>query len=372
MTSNCNWAATNTSDWCIINTNKGTEKPNIEVTVLPNKTDSTRKTIIKITDGIIKQTLNIAQDSNNKAHQLDWHTFPVNSITSANYTLGSNGIERIYNIIGNRIFINGYIQKKIYHGNLINNNLNGFVDLVDYPNYTYNTITVGSFVNGKAFIKTFIPSYQETGDLAKEVLQSLPIQNLQFNYNNSPIKYTSYRQLNLLGKGNLGTNLEEIISGHSYLEKEMNKKNGFIYSYNMVLFDLVMDNQEEIITEKITDEKILKNLSCIKSINYGRTAYLLIETDENEITVNNIIIKIRKDEPLTEYEISLFNTLDVYYLHFDNNLKIIAEKGKGNNKEVVKKYMNSINGSSIIPLTFSTQSYSDHSSTNVNYTIVLQ
>ena len=372
VTSNCNWAATNTSDWCIINTNKGTEKPNIEVTVLPNKTDSTRKTIIKITDGIIKQTLNIAQDSNNKAHQLDWHTFPVNSITSANYTLGSNGIERIYNIIGNRIFINGYIQKKIYHGNLINNNLNGFVDLVDYPNYTYNTITVGSFVNGKAFIKTFIPSYQETGDLAKEVLQSLPIQNLQFNYNNSPIKYTSYRQLNLLGKGNLGTNLEEIISGHSYLEKEMNKKNGFIYSYNMVLFDLVMDNQEEIITEKITDEKILKNLSCIKSINYGRTAYLLIETDENEITVNNIIIKIRKDEPLTEYEISLFNTLDVYYLHFDNNLKIIAEKGKGNNKEVVKKYMNSINGSSIIPLTFSTQSYSDHSSTNVNYTIVLQ
>ena len=50
VTSNCNWAATNTSDWCIINTNKGTEKPNIEVTVLPNKTDSTRKTIIKITE----------------------------------------------------------------------------------------------------------------------------------------------------------------------------------------------------------------------------------------------------------------------------------------------------------------------------------
>lgn len=366
--SNCNWVVTNTPDWCLININKDVEKPYIEIIVTPNEEQAIRNATIKITDSIVEENLTITQASDTSVQQINWHSFPINSITSVSYTLGSNGIERIYNISGSRLAINELTNRKVYHGNLINKTLNGLAHVIDYPKYTYNPITVGSFVNGRAFIKTISPSHQETERLSKEIAQSLPTQSLQFNYS-SPIKYTSYKQLNLLGNGNLGINLEKEISGHLYLEKEMDKKNGLIYSYSMALFDIVMDNQVEIITEKITDIVLLSNLAYVKSINYGRVAYLLIETDEHEKDVNKLIRKIFKNEALDANETSLLSKLDAYYLYFDNDLKIKVCKGK---EEIIKKYINSISDSNIIPLTFSIQSYIDHSVTNINYTVVLQ
>lgn len=368
VNSNCNWVVTNTPDWCLIKINKDAEKPYIEIIITPNEEQAIRNAIIKITDNVVEENLTITQVSNTVAQQINWHSFPINSITSVSYTLGSNGVERIYNISGSRVAITELANRKVYHGNLINKTLNALTNVTDYPKYTYNPITVGSFVNGRAFIKTISPSHQETERLAKEIAQSLPTQSLQFNYS-SPIKYTSYKQLNLLGNGNLGINLEKEISGHSYLDKKMDKKSGFIYSYSMVLFDIVMDNQIEIITEKITDIVLLSNLAYVKSINYGRAAYLLIETDEHEKDVNKLIRKMFKNEALDANEISLLSKLDAYYLYFDNDLKIKVCKGK---EEIIKKYINSISDSNIIPLTFSIQSYIDHSVTNINYTVVLQ
>lgn len=369
VTSNNNWVVTNIPDWCVINVNKEIEEPYFEIRILLNEKQSTRNATIKITDGIIEQTLNVIQEANIKVQQINWYTFPINSITSIDYALGNNGVERTYDISGRRLSINEFTKKKIFHGKLINRKLNSLIDIIDYPEYTYNFITVGSFVNGKVFAKTISPSSQEIESLSREIIIELPTQNLQFNYNDSPIKYTSYRQLNLLGNGNLGINLEKAISGHSYIEKEMSKKHGFIYSYSMVLFDIVMDNQKKIVTENITDMKLLADLAYIKSINYGRAAYLLIETDENETNINSLMKKIFKNEALTKNDISLLNKLEAYYLYFDNDLKITVEKG---NEAVIKKYISSINNSKIIPLTFSIQSYLDHSVMDISYKVALQ
>ena len=39
----------------------------------------------------------------------------------------------------------------------------------------------------------------------------------------------------------MGVNLDEIIFSKSYKEKEMEKKNGLIYSFNQTVFSLDMD-----------------------------------------------------------------------------------------------------------------------------------
>lgn len=369
VSSNVDWSVSDIPDWITVNIHKEVEKPMIEIIVTANTTSTSRDVLIEVGNEFVKEELYISQDGKSHISEITWYTFPVNSITSVNYTLGENQLERMYNITGERLFINDVIKDKIYLGNLINNNLNDFSNLIDYSEYTYNPVTVGSFVNGKAFIETVYPSSQAVNKMANEIINSLPNQNIQFNYTDKPFKYCSYRQLNLLGRGNLGINLDEIISDKSYLEKEMVFRNGFIYSYCVELFDIVMDYQEKIIAEELTDIELLQDMSYIKSINYGRTSFLVIETNDDENRINNVIQKVIKNENLNKEEMYILENLKAYYLYLGDNQKLMIEEGKRN---VIMKFANSINNLPIIPLTFSTQSYSNHSVSHVNLNIVLQ
>lgn len=369
VSSNVHWTVEDVPSWCtIIQEDRNATNGSVEIKISPNETGDMREAKIKFFSASLTQHISIIQSFEKKENQIEWYTFPVNSFSKIEYTIGDNGSERFYNIKGKNIFINKAIENKVFLGNLIKDELKTVTDLRDYNQYTYLPITIGCFVNGKAFDRVIHPSVNELSNFANDIINSLPNQNLQFDYNNSPVKYTSYRQLHLLGKGNIGVNLDELISGYSYQEKEMSNKTGYIFSYNMKFFDIVMNMPNRIIEEDIVDENVLSSLSYISSISYGKTAYLIIESIDNEVVIKNIIEKIFKNKSLDTREKSIIDNAVSYYLCFNNKKQILVETGK---LEVINKYVDSINEVPIIPLTFSALNYLDHSISTIDLQVYL-
>lgn len=369
ISSNIHWTVDEVPNWCVI-VQEDREKDNgsIEINILPNESDDIREAKIKISSVPLEIYILITQDARKQEDKIEWNTFPVNSFNKIEYTIGNNGIERTYNITGKELFINKTIGSKIFLGNLIKNELASVTDIKDYNEYTYLPITIGCFVKGKAFDRVIRPSAKELNDFADDIISFLPNQNLQFNYNSSPITYTSYRQLHLLGKGNIGVNLDELISGYPYQNKGIAHKTGYIFSYNMKLFDITTDIPERIIEEDIVDESILSSLSYISSISYGKTAFLIVESTANESEIKNIVEKILKKQTLEVREESIINNAVSYYLHFNNKKEISIETGK---IDIINKYFESINKEPVIPLTFSALNYENHSISKLNFQIYL-
>ncbi len=365
--SNIRWEIYESPDWCSIIENHISDGSLIVIETLPNKTGKERHGVIKISGGEIVKYISVNQYFNTK-DDIDWKTFPVNSFFSVKYTLGDDGIERTYRLEGTDIFINKSIYKKVYNGNLFDRDLKSVYDLKEFKSYTYNPITIACFVNGKFYERKTKPAINEMVDFAREINQSLPQQNLNFSFSNTPIKYRSYRQLHLLGKGNLGIKLDELLTGVSYQDKELSNKVGYIFSYSMKFFDVIMDIPDKLIQEDITDEHILGSLSFVNNISYGKTAYLIIECPENDYGIKNIIDKLSEKVSLDSHERAILENANSYYIHFNEIKDVQFEHGKSN---VIEKYINSINETPIIPLSFSALNYADHSLSKINLTIDL-
>lgn len=367
--SNCQWFISDIPNWCTIHKTEGENSLSVEIKILANNTDDPRESKIKISNGIITSFLSIIQNSSKKGDSIVWHTFPFNQIKNVSYTTGKDGKQRLYSIECTEMFINHSIKDKIFHGNLVNNQLSSYADLIDYPQYTYDPITIGAFVNRKVYVDTIYPSLSKVEKMANEIIESLPHQNSQFYYCSAPISYTSHRELNLLGIGNIGVELDKLISGYSYSEKEMSKKTGLIYSYSSVLFDIIMDIPKKNIEEEITDEQTLSSLSYINSVSYGRTSFLIVETNMEENKVKDLIQKAIERKTLNANENSIIDGLDIYYLHFDTNKKLIKEFGNSNN--IINEYINSMKNADIIPLTFSVSTYPIHSIGSIIFNVNL-
>lgn len=366
--SNCIWDISETPLWCIVENKIENNKQYLEITISQNNSFQERESSIVLTGDNITKRLFITQTGIKKSSSLNWHTFPVNSISSVTFKLGSDNNERNYQLIGSEIFINSSIRSKIFHGNLINSETECIKELIDYKNYTYNPITISSFVNGQVYCKdAIIPSLENTINLASEILTNNPGQNLQFSYQDTPIQYNSYKHLHLLGMGNLGINLDEVISGKSYLEREMGNHTGMIYSYCNKLFRISMDIPRNLIKGTIS-ESDLKNLSYINSIDYGETAFLIIETDYHYDLSRLVVSKIMKGEQLSDSEEKIKKTLKAYYLYFDINSNIQVKKG---GEEVIEMYIKNINNHPTIPLCFTLGKYVNNSVNNFSFKLRL-
>jgi len=368
ISSNTKWSISEIPKWCSIVENRVSDSGFIEIEVLPNKTGQDRQGLIKLSGGSIAECISIHQKNVESEDEFAWATFPVNSFDNVTYTVGDDGVERNYNIQGTDFFINKFVYSKVYNGNLIDRNLESIHDLSEYNSYTYNPLTIACYINGKFFERTTKPSIEELVDFSNEICQAIPQQNQSFNFSNIPIKYTSYRQLHLLSKGNLGIKLDELLTGSSYRDNEMSNKVGYIFSYSMKLFNVMMDIPDKIIQEDIKDENILKTLSFINNITYGKTAYLIIECADNDLDIKNIIGKLFKKESLDLRENSIIENADSYYMHFDKVKNVYIEHGK---LEVIRKYINSINETPIIPLSFSALNYVDYSISKINFKVSL-
>lgn len=168
----------------------------------------------------------------------------------------------------------------------------------------------------------------------------------------------------LLGKGNLGVDLDRLIFGYSYTEKEMVRQTGLIYSYCNTLFNIIMDIPEKLVNENIID----RNLAYVSNLNYGRIGLLIIESDYNYNLLSRTIKKVMKEERLSNEETIIIEQSSIYYLYFNNSGDIIKREGK---IEAIRDYINSINESDIIPLSFSINNCIDNHVEEVEYKVLL-
>lgn len=362
---NENWTILSSSvpEWCSIEKKKSSTS-NVEITISPNHTFESRDATITFINEDKSCSLYISQEGVQNKSSLDWYTFPVNSFSSVEYDSKIDNTERTYKISASEIYINSSIKDKVYHGNLIQKKLNGISGVKESTQYSYNPISISAFVSGQFYSRESVyPSLKNTDGLYAEIKANSPKQNMNFSYQTSPIQYNSYKHLNLLGVGNLGLKLDEIITGKSYIENELKNRTGLIYSYCNILFRTTIDLPYDLIKETIPENE-KKELSYISNINYGKMAFLILETDYDYKTSTLVIGKIMKGLLLTEYEERVKNSINANYLFFNKDGSVNVVKGI----DLISKFVAEINEQPIIPLSFSINNYDKNSVGNFELT----
>ncbi len=365
ISSNCQWYISNVPQWCVVNINSGEFNTALQLKIASNNTNSKRESFIKIASNEVTKYLLIEQDRLFQNENLKWFTFSVNTFTAVNYIIVDDEAKRIYTIKGTKNFIASSAKSKIYLGNIINKISENLLSFIDYPEYTYNPVTIGSFVDGKAYIKTVNkPSLSELDILANEIIQNKQNQILNFNFDDTPISYNSHKQLYLLGEGNLGVDLGRVISGYSYNDKEMVRQTGLVYSYCNTLFNITMDIPDKLVDEVITDH----NLAYISNLNYGRIGFLIVESDSDYNLLIRTVKKVMKEKELNKEESLIIEQSSIYYLSLNSNGDIIKKEGK---VEIIRDYIASINESDIVPLSFSISNCMDNHIEEIEYKVSL-
>ena len=130
-----------------------------------------------------------------------------------------------------------------------------------------------------------------------------------------------------------------------------------------------MDYPSKLNNSEIEKEDNYLNLSYISQITYGKTAFLIVETDYDVEASAKIVKKLMFSLPLDRHEEELKNNMDFYYLFFDaqGNIKKIKA-----GSELVLKYKNSIKENEIIPLSFSLNKYDDNSVSHLTFNLNLK
>lgn len=364
ISSNCQWTVSDIPKWCIVNITNGSLDAKLQIKIESNNSNITREASIRISNNEIIKYLHIRQDKSSIINDIKWFTFPINTFSNVDYTYDNNEREIIYTFKGSKIFINPSIKSKIFPGNLVNKLLDNISTIDDYLDYSYNPITIGCFADGKAYTKTINkPSLNELNLFADNIIKKQENQILSFNYENTPIKFSSYKQLYLLGQGNLGVDLVKLL-GYSYTENKMKKCTGLIYSYCNTLFNITMDIPTKLVNEDITDS----NMVYINNLNYGRTGYLIVESNHNYNSLTSIIKKAMKREKINDDEMNIIKQSSIVLLSFNRNGEIIKKEG---NAELINEFIDSINKNSIIPLSFNANNYYDHHVESLEYKIIL-
>lgn len=367
VVSNCTWAISEMPEWCEVSKHSADEGQYLRVTVLPNTKFDDRQATILISGEGVSTTLTVSQSGIKNSTSLEWHTFPVNTLSDVKYEQEGDG-ETSVRISGERMFIGTSLRDHIWHGSLLNTN---FVDILNPASprkYTYAPISIVGMLGGKAyFSEGQIASYENSDALAQRIIDAVPTQSSTFFVSDAPIQYNSYRHLHLLGVGNMGLRLDEIISGQSYRDGELGARTGMIYSYCAVDFETVMDYPGTLVTEDITEAE-RKYLSYVNSIQYGRTALLVVETEYDLASSKTTVKKIMQGDILTTGEDDVKKSIAAWYIYFDRNGIVHAKPGS---VDVIKEYTANKHSEAIIPLNFSVNKYSDNSAGKCQFTFNL-
>lgn len=324
VASNCDWTVEATPEWCSARKTAAAGREYLDVEVLPNDYEAPREAILVLAfqgDRYTRTTASLHISQSGMKAQTDdplaWNPFAVNKLSLAEYDLSEDGVTRSYRISGTQLFVSPSFAKQVFPGNLIDRHTDNR-ELTDYRDrYTFNPIHIAAFSNRKAYETESLPSYEAAREMAKQIIAEQPVQNLVFNYI-GPIRYNSYRHLHLLGRGNLGLSLDELISGSPYTRKEMEKRTGMIYSGCQSLFKIVMDYPEKLIRETIGGEE-LRELSYINSVSYGKAYLLVIESDDDFTAVKSVVNQIRRGWNLNDEDRKVRDALDVWYICFDQS-----------------------------------------------------
>lgn len=354
--SDCDWQVGETPQWCRARKIALNGQEYLDLEVDPNEDAASRQTVVRLFCESTVSSLRIFQDGKSEtADPLQWAPLPVATLTRAAYELSADGTTRTYRITGDRIFAAPSFVRQVYPGHLVNCSTD-YRTLTTYDQYTYNPVRITAFVNNRLYEHESVPSFDVVNEMAQQIIAGLPRQSSGL-YLSSPIPYYSYRHLHLLGYGNMGLNLDELVSGKPYTQKEMNKRTGMIYASVHELFQISMDYPEKLVVETI-DERDLPDMSYINSIAYGKTSLLVVESDSDFTPVKVVVGKVARGENLSAKEASIRDGLDCRYISFDNSG---VHTARGNYSLIERGVEEAVDlQSGIIPLSFTTNKLADN------------
>lgn len=368
LTTNSDWTTDDIPDWISLDHTSGNTTQQITITTEANDDTQDREAEIIFANNYEKMALSISQAP--KKRELAWSSLVFSSFDNVNFILGENNIERIYSFTARQMFITHELDQgeKIFVGNLVNRKLNDNTDIIEYPDYTFNPITVFP-LTGMEKSRTYVPSKAEQDAFAAQIIEKKPVQNEKFVFDGIGIEYGSHRELSLIGRGNMGISLDEIVSGKSYREQEMVKKNGIIFSFAQTLFTFAMDLQDRIVKEDIDKNDFPDNgLSYISSVSYGRIGLLIIESGHSAAKIRTIVNKILQNNShlLSHDETAILDEINAYHLYIDKSQGMMVTKGQS---DAIEAYGTQITNDrfNVFPFKFAVSDYFEHANIEMTF-----
>ncbi|MDR1671455.1 MAG: BACON domain-containing protein [Alistipes sp.] len=372
LTANGSWSVDEIPDWMTVEPASGTASAKVVIAVRPSEQTESRDARIvfamKSPNEAKKATLTVSQTVGKKA--LAWGRLMFTELEKVDFALSADGVGRTYSFTARNLLVTPAMSDKIFLGNLVNRRLGDNGDIVEYKGYTFRPITVSP---NAAIAKsaTFIPSLAAQQAYADPIIASKPRQSERFVFDTKGVEFGSHRELNLIGRGNMGVALDELISGKSYREREMTRKNGFVFSFSHTSFTLSMDFQEHIVEEVLNPKDFpAGTLSYISSVSYGRVGLLVVESDNSLPKVKAVIKKILQGEAPGAEERTLLNEIDAWHVCYDSSRKLSATQGKS---DVIAAYKNQIENDiyQVFPFKFTVSDYFQPGDAEIGYRVFL-
>jgi hypothetical protein len=363
------WTAGEMPEWVTLNHTSGDGSKDITVSAQSNTEPETREATVVFSceaDDTKTATLTISQAVGKK--ELGFGQLSFASFDKVEYTPGTSADERIYLFETYKLFANPEMREKLFLGNLIHQNMTVNTDVDEYTgDYTFIPIDVSS----EALVPptSFMPSYAAQQAYADEIIAAKPNANYMFISTTGGANFGSHRELNLIGRGNMGVALDELLSGKSYSEQEMTKKNGFIFSFSQTKFTLDMDIFSSENDFNVTGSP---DIAYINTVGYGRFGMLIVETDNSLSKVKAVVRRLLTNgaATLTAEETAIVNELDAWHVYYNSSLQLKATKGKADAIAAYKTQV-SDNIGAVYPYWFSVAKYSNNASTPMSYKITL-
>lgn len=367
LTSNVSWEITSVPTWLVISSKSGDKSTRITIGAEENDQIKAREATLTFSskDGKVKGQLSIYQTGREDIIQSPF--LPI-----FHYSVFSNTNNGHYNITTENLFVNATLRDKIYLGNLMENKTEIYPSFPILTGYTFNPITASTASVGNFTMKTFIPSLQEQETFAREVTNNPPRENASLTHDYfNPTSYPTHRVLYSIGWSNMGIALDKIVSGVSYKEQEMTKKNGMIFSFKHTLFHVDMDLPEKLIKEDLKEIDKSKKISYVNSMVYGKVGLLIVESDAKydrmRDAVRSILIGEENSIHQAEYD-ALIEAADISYVYFNNKNEVQLNKNK---KDAIRAYKTALSNKkdkeNIYPIGFTLQNFENHTADKIIY-----
>lgn len=324
LTANGEWEITDIPEWVSIDPVSGKGDTQINIIVEETREPESREAQINIVRDKLVRTLTVKQYGLKDV--IDLPRLPIFQFSKIQYELNKGQTEKQYRFEADNIFVNPDIRDRIYLGNLVSYSAESNTDIPVFEGYTFNPITI--WVPAPvAEVKTYLPSLEEQNGFARQVVELKPTQTDLLVADNGTTEFFTHEQLYTIGVSNLGVKLDELVSGRSYLESEMQKKYGLIYCYKQVLFSFIMDVPvPKLVKEDIKEADKAKGISYIHTVDYGKVGLLIVESDTDSRLVRVAINKMMMDASLSQEETGLINAADIFYVYFDNDNQVQVKK----------------------------------------------
>jgi len=237
-----------------------------KISVKPQTKDSIKTDTIKA-DTIKADT--IRDDSTRDS--LDW--YHLENVQPIDYNLSTDLIP---------VYAASY--KNIYVGNILYVNASTLQEPKFVSNINYlEKIDIMCEYNANYYHTTELPSYDATHNIINQLPNGIE-QNGGF-YSSSPIKLKSLKALHFYSEARIGMPLDEVFFSDGYKNHANDTRNFQLYTLYQTVCQVCMDYpMGKLLSNNFSDEE-KNNMAIINNINIGKTAYMVIDSDNNCVII---------------------------------------------------------------------------------------